>query len=172
MSSPTGRWSPPGWAAPPVEEPGDPSEVRPVLYAYLVQTSLDGSRWESDRTEPSGGLEESTFTPRGFAQHVLSRRFLQLRADNPALWRGRWFRVDVWRVRRDPGEPGANGGPPGTAAARAEAETLPPRSWALSGRHLAARRIPPDVVEIRTPVQVREAVLPAGRGPRPPRWSP
>ncbi|ABD12015.1 hypothetical protein ThrDRAFT_01831 [Frankia casuarinae] len=124
-----------------------------ATYAYLVQVSRDGSVWIADRAEPSGGIEVSVLSALEVARQVLRRRFVQLRADDSAHWSDHWFRVDVWTVERsrkaDTGDAGA--GATGAGATGAEV----PAGWALSGRHLQTRGIAPDVVEVRTPSQVR-----------------
>ncbi|OHV53807.1 MULTISPECIES: hypothetical protein [Frankia] len=139
-----------------------------ATYAYLVQVSRDGSVWIADRAEPSGGIEVSVLSALEVARQVLRRRFVQLRADDSAHWSDHWFRVDVWTVERsrkaDTGDAGAGAtgagatgagatGAGATGAGATGAEV--PAGWALSGRHLQTRGIAPDVVEVRTPSQVR-----------------
>ncbi|KQC36871.1 MULTISPECIES: hypothetical protein [Frankia] len=126
-----------------------PADGPSVTFAYLVQVSLDGSRWVADRTEPSGGFEHSPGTAAQVACQVLRRRFVQLRADEDARWRDVWFRADVWSLDRPTGS--AQAGQPGSPG-------VPLTGWALSGRHLQSRGIAPDAVEVRTPAQVRREV--------------
>ncbi len=139
----------------PVEAPVDcPS----VTFAYLVQVSLDGSRWVADRTEPSGGFEHSPGTAVQVACQVLGRRFVQLRADEDARWRDVWFRADVWSLDRSTGSDHAGSDHAGSDRAGQSDTPAVPAGWALSGRHLQSRGIVPDAVEIRTPIQVRHEV--------------
>ncbi len=132
---------------------GADADHPPATYAYLVQASRDGSVWIADRAEPSGGIEVSVLSALEVARQVLRRRFVQLRADDSAHWRDHWFRADVWTVGRprqaDTGDAGADA----TGADAPGVEV--PAGWALSGRHLQTRGIAPDVVEVRTPSQVR-----------------
>ncbi|OFB39389.1 hypothetical protein Manayef4_04480 [Frankia sp. CgMI4] len=129
-----------------------------ATYAYLVQVSRDGSVWIADRAEPSGGIEVSVLSALEVARQVLRRRFVQLRADDSAHWSDHWFRVDVWTVERsrkaDTGDAGAGATGAGATGAGATGAEVP-AGWALSGRHLQTRGIAPDVVEVRTPSQVR-----------------
>ncbi|CAO5239525.1 hypothetical protein [Frankia sp. AgKG'84/4] len=122
--------------------PGDDEATRtPPTYAYLVQVSANGERWNADWTEPASGFERSADGACQVARQALGRRFRQMRADDGAHWRDLWFRVDVWLLGP------ATGGP-----RRDDPGDTP---W---GRQLQADGVAPDAVEVRTPIQVREEV--------------
>ncbi|MCK9925157.1 hypothetical protein MXD61_25355 [Frankia sp. AgPm24] len=129
---------------------GDRWAVPNRTYAYLVQVSADGTRWNADWTEPSGGFEPDTAASNAteVARRVLQRRFLQIRADGDPHRHRMWFRIDVWSL--DTAAP-RNGHDPSTRSVDLAA-------IALSGRHLLSRGVPPDAVEIRTPAQVRHEI--------------
>ncbi|CAO5155328.1 conserved hypothetical protein [Frankia sp. AiPs1] len=146
---------------------GRPAEAAragpPLIYAYLVQVSGDGTRWGADWTEPSGGFEHDAPDATEVACRVLRRRFLQVRADGDQHRHRMWFRVDVWTLttatvgdHANGNGAHANGGSSGQGGPPVRADDL--ETIALSGRHLQSRGVPPDTVEIRTPAQVRHEI--------------
>ncbi|MCM3882978.1 hypothetical protein [Frankia sp. R82] len=146
-----------------LNRPAEDSRVGPPprTYAYLVQVSADGSHWNADWTEPSGGFEPEARPAAGateIARRVLRRRFLQVRADGDPHRHSMWFRVDVWSLDpatpcHDPAAHSVNGAVRSTTRAHHKLGAI-----ALSGRHLLSGGIPPDAVEIRTPAQARREI--------------
>lgn len=124
-------------------------------YTWLIETSDEGQTWWPERhpvygDRDTGGIERAA-TAEDLAHTVLDRRFRALRWDEVYDWDDLWFRVTVWNHHA------------ASDGAGWQQPPYPPDQAGQTphhyGRYLQHHQVEPYAVEVRTPRQVRAAVL-------------
>jgi hypothetical protein len=135
----------------PSDPPADPGDE----YTWLIETSDDGRTWSQELhpvhgDRDSGGIERAA-SAEDLARDVLARRFAILREDQVYDWDELWFSATVWNHHAASDWAGWQQPPYPSEQAGQH-----PQSY---GRYLQHHQAEPYAVEIRTPRQVRDAVV-------------